>query len=84
MKENGRSVGKIKEMQKDSKTIKKAEKGDEVAVSVIGVTMGRHINEGEVINSNIPLKDISRLGKTVDEKSLLEEIKQIKRIMKGM
>ena len=79
MTENGKRVGKIKEIQDDKKTIPKAEAGKKVAISIEGVTIGRQVNENDVLLTNIPLNQIHHLEKEVEEKELLNEIKQIKK-----
>jgi translation initiation factor 5B len=80
MNKKGIRCGKVKSMQKDRKNIEKAEAGEEVAVSVEGVTMGRQVNEGDTLLTNIPLKEIPRLEKELKEHAaLLQEIKKIKK-----
>ncbi len=83
MNEHGKRCGRIKEIQKDKENVKKAERGDEVAVSITNTTIGRQVNEGDVLYADIPLKEIPRLKKEVkEEEKLLEEIKRIKRTQK--
>ena len=77
-KEDGKDVGKIKQIEKEGKIIKEAKTGDKVAVSMDEPTIGRQINEGDVLKSVITpasltgLKEIwNRLHD--DEKQLLKE-----------
>ena len=84
MNENGRRVGKIKSIQKEGENVEKAEKGERVAVSIEGVTIGRQIKEGDILYANIPLKQIPELEEEVEHKELLEEIKIVKKKHKLM
>ncbi|MEM5829412.1 MAG: translation initiation factor IF-2 [Candidatus Aenigmatarchaeota archaeon] len=75
-KEDGKIVGKIKEIQREGQTIPEAKKGDRVAVSMEEPIVGRHINEGDILLSVISEEDM-RILKEVwerlneDEKELL-------------
>jgi translation initiation factor 5B len=79
MNENGERRGKIKEIQDKNETIPTAEAGQEVAVSIHGVTIGRQVKEGDVLYSHIPLEKIYELEKEVEEKELINKIKKIKK-----
>jgi translation initiation factor 5B len=77
-KEDGKDIGDIKKIEKEGKTIPQAKTGDKVAVSMEEPTIGRQINEGDVLISVITrtnfksLKEIwNRLHD--DEKELLRE-----------
>jgi len=84
MKEDGKEITGVKSMQMDQENIEKAERGKQVAVSMEGVTVGRQINEGEILYSAVPEKDFRKLKElkkylTEEEKQILKEIAQIKR-----
>ncbi|MBW2989178.1 translation initiation factor IF-2 [Candidatus Woesearchaeota archaeon] len=84
MKQDGREITVIKGMQLDQENIDKAEKGKQVAVSMEGVTVGRQINEGDILYSAVPEEDFRKLKElkkylSEDEKGVLKEIAQIKR-----
>jgi len=84
MKEDGKEITEVKSMQMEQENIEKAERGKQVAVSMEGVTVGRQINEGEIIYSATPEKDFRMLKElkkylTEEEKQILKEIAQIKR-----
>ncbi len=50
MRNDGRKVGKIYQIQLKGKTVLEASKGDEVAISIVGnVLVGRHFDEGDVL-----------------------------------
>ncbi len=84
MKEDGKEITEVKSMQMDQENIEKAEKGKQVAVSMEGVTVGRQVDEGEILYSATPEKDFRKLKElkkylTEEEKQILKEIAQIKR-----
>ena len=84
MKLDGKEITEVKSMQLEQESIEKAEKGKQVAVSMEGVTVGRQINEGELMYSSIPENDFRKLKElkkylTEEEKQVLKEISQIKR-----
>jgi len=84
MKEDGKDITEVKSMQAEQENIEKAERGKQVAVSMEGVTVGRQINEGEILYSAIPEDHFRKLKKlkkylTEEEKAILKEVAQIKR-----
>lgn len=84
MKEDGREITEVKSMQVDQENIEKAERGKQVAISMEGVTVGRQINEGEILYSAIPENDFRKLKELKkylreEEKEILKEIAKIKR-----
>lgn len=84
MTTSGKAVTTVKEIQKEKETVSEAKKGEQVAMSLINVTIGRQIKEGDILYSDIP-EDHYRKFKDVkeylnrDEKELLKEIALIKR-----
>jgi len=58
---NGKEIGTIKEIQQESVTKEKAKKGDRVAVSISGPTVGRQIKEGDELMTAITYNDLSIL-----------------------
>ena len=46
--DSGRRVGRVHQLQEDKKTVPAARRGAEVACSVHGVTVGRHVHEEDV------------------------------------
>jgi translation initiation factor 5B len=77
-REDGRVIGKIKEIQKEGNNIPEAKTGDKVAISMDEPTIGRQIEEGDnlfVVLTNedlITLKEVwDRLSE--DEKELIKE-----------
>jgi len=82
-KENGKVIGRIKSIQSDNKTVDEAIQGEEVAISIEGVTVGRQIKGNDILYTDIPPEDAKKLRDidvlNPDEKDVLEQITQIKR-----
>ncbi|MBW2992986.1 translation initiation factor IF-2 [Candidatus Woesearchaeota archaeon] len=84
MKEDGKHVGDVKSIQAEQENVEKAEAGKQVAISVPKVTVGRQINEGDILLSDIPEDDFRKFKKlkkylSKAEIELLKEIAKIKR-----
>ena len=74
----------IKGIQLEGKNIDQAEKGKQVAVSIPGLTVGRQINENDILYTDIKEEDFRALKKlkkylNTDEIKILKEISEIKR-----
>jgi translation initiation factor 5B len=77
-KEDGKDIGKIKQIEKEGKIIKETKTGDKVAVSMEEPTIGRQINEGDVLKTVITPASLTGLKEVWnklhdDEKQLLKE-----------
>ncbi|RLF50528.1 MAG: translation initiation factor IF-2 [Thermoplasmata archaeon] len=83
MKEDGRVIGTIKGIQSENKPLEEAVQGQEVAVSIDGVTVGRQIKGGDILFTDIPGSDAKKLREmnvlNEDEKDVLNKIFEIKR-----
>ncbi|OUJ18961.1 Translation initiation factor 2 GTPase [Methanonatronarchaeum thermophilum] len=85
MKKNGQPIGELKEIQDRGEKANKAEAGKEVAVSISGPTVGRQIEEGDILYVDIPEKHAKIIEKelkdklTEPEKQTFQEITEIKR-----
>jgi translation initiation factor 5B len=83
MKEDGKPIGSIKGIQSENKPVEEAIQGQEVAISIEGVTVGRQIKGEDILYTDLPasdakkLKDIDVLNS--DEKDVLNKIFEIKR-----
>lgn len=82
MKE-GRLIGNIKSLQLEQESISTAEVGKRVAVSVDQVTVGRQVNEGDIIHSFIPEDDFRKI-KALAKYLSKEEIAVVKEIAEFM
>jgi translation initiation factor 5B len=83
MREDGKAIGRVKSIQKEKKAVEAAKLGDEVAISVQGPTIGRQVEEGDILHMDIPESDAKWLltqGKiSAEEKDTLMELLRVKR-----
>ena len=85
MNAEGKTVGTIHQMQEEGKPIAEAGKGKQIAVSMMGPTIGRQINEGEIFYSLPSDNEIKTLNakylNTLSEEdgALLSEIVKTRR-----
>ncbi len=84
IKENGDVVGHIKTVEYERKSVAEAEKGQQVAVSLPGVTAGRQIHEEEIFFVDMNESNFKKLKEfrkflTPDEVQVLKELAEIKR-----
>jgi len=84
MRKDGRRVGIIREIQRERKTVPEAKLGDELAVSIEGAIVDRHIKEGDVLYVDIPRDHVIALKTELkdllsgDELAVMDEIIAIK------
>ncbi|MFH1589352.1 MAG: translation initiation factor IF-2 [archaeon] len=79
-----RRLSEIKSMQADKDNIKTAEKGKQVAISIPNIMAERHVNERDILYSDIPEEDFIKLKTftkflSKEEIEVLREISEIKR-----
>ncbi len=82
LRKDGRVVGRIKSMRKGENNVIEAIMGEEVAVAIEGVTIGRQIKAGETYYIDIPEehgKKLFRMDLKYEDREVLEEIARIKR-----
>ncbi len=82
LRNDGKTVGRIRSIRKGDEALREAPMGSEVAIAVEGATVGRQLKEGEVYYADIPASDARKLKDiplTMEEKEALEEITAIKR-----
>ncbi|MFC1801554.1 translation initiation factor IF-2 [Nanoarchaeota archaeon] len=84
MDAKGKHLTSVKSLQEEKESLTVAERGKQVAVSMDGVTVGRQINEGDVVYVEIPEDDFRKLKElkrylSKGEIELLKEIASIKR-----
>ncbi len=82
MRRDGKVVGRIKEMQKEKETVKLAESGEAVAIAIENVTIGRQLNEGDIVYPFISSEDMAQINReelSEEELKVLKEIMEIKR-----
>jgi len=83
MREDGCVVGRIKAIQSENQSVEEAKQGEEVAISIDGVTIGRQVKSDDVLFTDIPETDAKKLKEmnvlNIDERDVLEKIIEIKR-----
>ncbi len=82
MKIDGTSVGPVKSIRTGEQSLEEASQGEEVAIAMDGITVGRQIKEGDVLYSDINERDFRILKEenlNVDENMIMEEIKSLRR-----
>ena len=84
IKTDGANIGPIKEIQDKGENLSRAEQGMQVAIALRKPTVGRHINENDVLYVNLNEDEIVELKKrrgmlSPDEEEVLEELEEIKR-----
>lgn len=89
IKEDGSSIPYIESIQSENESIQEAEKGKEAAIAIKGITVGRQVEENDILYSDIPEEDFIKLKKlkkylNKGEIQLLKEIVAIKRKEKPM
>jgi len=79
---DGRIVGRIKSIQSEGRSLKEAIAGEEVAISVEGVTVGRQLCVEDILYVDISgehYKCLCESDLNVDEKEILDKVCEIKR-----
>ncbi len=85
IREDGTKVGTLKAMQESGENIGEAGEGKEIAVSIDGPTVGRQINEGDVLYVDVPEKHAKVMEQELfdalkpSEQTMLQEFLAIKR-----
>ena len=82
MKEDGKSVGKIKSIRSGDQTLNEAIVGSEVAIAIDDATVGRQIDVEDVLLVDIPEShalQLSKYGLKPEEVEVFDQIAAIKR-----
>jgi translation initiation factor 5B len=82
LREDGRVVGRIKSIRNGENNVDEAIMGEEVAVAIEGVTIGRQMKPDEIYYIDIPEEDARKLFRmqlSYEDKEVLDEIARIKR-----
>ena len=83
LKLDGKRVGQIRSIRTGEETLKIAENGDEVALAIKGVTIGRQVDEEDILLVDIPSVHASKLQQmdlSASENEILQELIEIHRI----
>jgi translation initiation factor 5B len=82
MRVDGRSIGRIKSIQLENKSVKEGKMGDELAISIPNATVGRQFRVEDILYVDIPESHVDQLNKTelsIEEQEILDKVIQIKR-----
>lgn len=83
MRDDGKIIGSIKGIQSENRPVEEAIQGQEIAVSIEGVTVGRQIKGEDILYTVIPESDVKKLKNmdvlNSDEKEVLNKIIEINR-----
>ncbi len=86
MREDGKKLGQVMQIQDRGNPVKEARVGMQVAISIRGnIMIGRHVDEGDIMYTDIPNNHVKELltkfknELSNDELMVLKEIIQIKR-----
>lgn len=82
IKSDGKIVGKIRSIQSENQSISAATMGQEVAISIDDVTVGRQIKVEDVLYVDIPeghARQLLKMELRTDESEVLSEILKIRR-----
>ncbi len=58
---DGKTIGRIVDIQKEGKSVGEAKQGEQVAVSIDGPTVGRQLSEGNVLYNRLGDEDLKKL-----------------------
>ncbi len=81
---NGSKLGTLKSIKDGKDSVHEASEGKQVAAAITGVTVGRQIEEGDILFSDIPEDDFKALKKlkkylNPKEKDVMRELSEMKR-----
>lgn len=84
MKKDGTRLARVKAIQREKESVAVVDKGLQVAISLPGIMAERHINEFDVLLSDIPESDFKKLKTlkeylTKEELDVMKEIAELKR-----
>ena len=78
LQKDGREIGEIKAIQSENVSLPKASRGERVAVSIEGPIVGRHIKEGDELETIINEDDL----KVLEELNMKEEVELARKILR--
>lgn len=82
MKIDGTNVGPVKSIRTGEQSLQEANQGDEVAIAMDGITIGRQLKEGDILYSDIGERDFRILKEenlNIDESMIMEDIRNLRR-----
>lgn len=84
MKNNGEPVTRVKEIQKDKESVQELPRGEQAAISLIGITIGHQVKKDEVLYTFLTAEQFRRYKEAKDllEDEQIELLKEIASIMR--
>ena len=84
LRPDNRVIGRIRSMRSGEQGLKEATQGDEVAIAVTEVTVGRQVDEGDILYIEMDERDVLRLREenvklTPDEEDVIGELQRLKK-----
>ena len=82
MKKDGKVEGRVRGIQSGGMSVTEAKKGEQVAVSIDDVIIGKNISEGDTLYTFLSHEDIQKFDPdelSAEEKQLIKEIKEVKK-----
>lgn len=84
MNKDGKEITSVKSIQHEKDSVSMVEAGKQVAFSMDNVTVGRQINEGDILYSSMPEEDFKKFKElkkllSKEQVEILKEIAEIKR-----
>lgn len=84
MNKSGKRISAVKSLQEGQEALTKAEQGKQLALAMDGITIGRQVNEGDFLYTDVPEDDFKKLKAlkkylSKKEAEVLREIVEIKR-----
>ena len=79
-----KSITEVKELQHEGKKLTEAKRGEQLAISMPGITIGRQVKEGDILYSDLTEEQFRIYKKmkkliTDEDVNILKEIAELKR-----
>lgn len=81
MKESGKVVGRVKEIQEMGKKLESAGVGKQVAISIEGAVVGRNVREGDLLYSDLSQEEFKLLDEKLKKYLSESEVEVLKAIV---
>ncbi len=84
MKDNGQPVTRVKEIQVDKESVKEIPKGEQAAVSLVGITIGHQVKKDDVLYAFLTAEQFRKYkdAKDVLDEEQIEILREIAAIMR--
>ncbi len=81
MTEDGTKLGEVKGIQKESKNVELAEKGEKIALSISKAIIGKNLQEGDTLITDMPKKDFLLIKSKLKQFLPEEDVETVKKIL---